>query len=81
MTRRHRSRHCSGHRVLLADDDADYLEATCLLLEGDGHEVVTADNGEAAVRLAREGRLDLLLLDYFMPVTWAEVAVLPRADA
>jgi len=53
--------------VLLADDDPEYLEATRLLLAAEGHEVLTAASGPAALAVLREREVDLVLLDYFMP--------------
>ncbi len=67
MTRLHRPVLPSGCVVLLADDDPEYLEATRLLLAAEGHEVLTADSGPAALGVLREREVDLVLLDYFMP--------------
>ena len=47
MTRRARAEIASGFTVLLVDDNADYLQATRLLLEREGHNVLTATNGPA----------------------------------
>jgi len=67
VTRRHRPVLPSGCVVLLADDDPEYLEATRLLLAAEGHEVLTAASGPAALEVLREREVDLVLLDYFMP--------------
>jgi DNA-binding response OmpR family regulator len=68
-------------RVLIADDDPDILELVSLTLERDGHEVVTANNGVEALRLATERRLHLAVLDVMMPgLDGFEVTRRLRAD-
>lgn len=76
MARKYRSTRSSGYHILLADDDTDYLEATRLLLESEGHEVLCATSGSEALAFLRKRRTDLLLLDYFMPgMTGEDVVV------
>jgi two-component system cell cycle response regulator len=75
MARKHRTVDPTGRRVLLADDDQDYLEATRLLLESEGHTVLCAESGPRALRMLREQSADLLLLDYFMPGMTGEEVV------
>lgn len=67
MARKHRAVESSGFVVALVDDDADYLNATRLLLESEGHRILTAGNGPEALELLRQQPVDLVLLDYFMP--------------
>lgn len=55
-------------RILLADDEAAVLKVTKLRLEHEGFEVVTATDGEKAVKQAsNNGRFDVVLLDLKMP--------------
>ena len=76
MARKYRSTRSTGYNIVLADDDTDYLEATRLLLESEGHEVLCATNGNEALAFLRKRRADLLLLDYFMPgMTGEDVVV------
>ena len=64
----------SGYTILLVDDNPEYLEATRILLEREGHEVVCAANGQTALEHLRGKRVDLALLDYYMPgITGEEV--------
>jgi CheY-like chemotaxis protein len=53
--------------VLVADDDADVLELLVFRLERAGYAVITAADGEEALRLARERRPDVCLVDVMMP--------------
>jgi two-component system cell cycle response regulator len=57
----------SGHTVLVVDDDDDLRTTLCRLLEVEGHEVLSAADGEEALRLCRGRDIHLMLLDYFMP--------------
>ena len=76
MARKHRTVRSTGRTVLLTDDDPDYLEATRLLLESEGHTVLCAENGPRALKILKQQHADLLLLDYFMPgMTGEEVVV------
>ena len=55
--------------ILVVDDDVDALEAMRFVLEGAGYDVVTAANGEEALRyLQGRGAPGLILLDLMMPV-------------
>ncbi len=66
----------SNYTILLVDDDVDYLEPTQRLLQREGHRVFTADNGPTALQILKDRKVDLLLLDYFMPgMTGEEVVV------
>ncbi len=67
MPRKHRQASDSGCVVVLVDDDDDYLSATRVLLESEGHQVFCAKNGTDALAVLASHPADLLLLDYFMP--------------
>lgn len=54
-------------RVLVVDDDRAIRESLERLLASEGHEVVTAPDGAAALELLRTGPFDLLLIDVMMP--------------
>jgi len=54
--------------VLLADDDDILAELVQFRLEGDGHEVIVAGNGEDALNLAMDRKPDLIILDSMMPI-------------
>jgi signal transduction histidine kinase/CheY-like chemotaxis protein len=68
-------------RVLLVDDDAINRLAVHTLLRQQGHEVVEAEHGEAAIGQLHRGRFDLVLMDVHMPVMDGVTATaLIRAD-
>lgn len=75
MPRKFKTERSSGYTILLVDDDHEYLEATRLLLERDGHRVLTETNGPAALEVLHKSQVDLLLLDYFMPGMTGEEVV------
>jgi CheY-like chemotaxis protein len=55
-------------RILLVDDDADFVASTRTVLESKNYEVIVAVNGDDGLRKAREEKPDLILLDIIMPV-------------
>jgi CheY-like chemotaxis protein len=64
--------------VLVVDDFEDTRELYALHLRAAGYRVLTAENGDEAVRLARESRPDLVVMDLAMPVMdgWEAVRLL-----
>jgi CheY-like chemotaxis protein len=68
--------------VLVADDDEDILALIAFRLERAGYEILTASDGEEALRVAQERRPDLAVLDVMMPkLTGIEVTERIRAGA
>jgi len=60
---------CTGHTILVIEDDPDIAESLCDVLRSEGYEVVTASNGKEGLnRLQEMGRPCLILLDLMMPV-------------
>jgi len=55
-------------KILLVDDDIDFVEATKIILESKPYEVIVAYEGDEGLRKAREENPDLVLLDIIMPV-------------
>jgi DNA-binding response OmpR family regulator len=53
--------------ILVADDDPDILMLVATMLEREGHVVVRAEDGQAAVKCLFERRPDLVILDIDMP--------------
>ncbi|AEG51008.1 response regulator receiver protein [Sphingobium chlorophenolicum L-1] len=54
--------------ILVADDDDLLGELVRFKLEAAGHEVTIRQDGAAALEAARQGDVDLLVLDAMMPV-------------
>jgi len=54
-------------RVLVVDDLCDNLFLLQTILESEGYEVDTAENGEIALAKVRERPPDLILMDVMMP--------------
>ena len=55
------------YRILLVEDDTTLRETVAYNLQRQGYEVITADNGLAALDITRRESPDLLLLDVMMP--------------
>lgn len=55
-------------KILLIDDDADFVQSTKIILESKPYEVIVAVDGDDGLRKAREENPDLILLDIIMPV-------------
>jgi CheY-like chemotaxis protein len=53
-------------RILVVDDDPDFVEITRTILEANGHQVATAASGEKALLAMRKDVPDLVLLDVMM---------------
>jgi len=54
--------------ILLIDDDSDFIEATCAVLESVPYKVQVAYTGDEGLINARESPPDLIILDVIMPV-------------
>jgi len=55
-------------KILLIDDDDDFVESTKIILESKPYEVIVAHEGDEGLRKAKEENPDLILLDVIMPV-------------
>lgn len=53
--------------ILLADDEPDILEIVGYNLSAEGYNVITAENGLKAVKLAKKKKPQLIILDVMMP--------------
>jgi CheY-like chemotaxis protein len=54
--------------VLVVDDEFGIAEVLQAILEDEGHRVLTAINGRAALERIAEQKPDIVLSDYMMPV-------------
>jgi len=55
-------------KILLVDDDADFVESTKTVLESKPYDVIVAKDGDEGLRKAKEARPDLIILDVIMPI-------------
>lgn len=58
-------------KILLIDDDKDFLYATKLILEKGGYEVFLAEDGKTGVEMWKSVAPDLAIIDMMME-TWGE---------
>lgn len=54
-------------RILIVDDVTLNLQVTCGLLKGLQIQIDAAESGEEAIRLVRQNRYDVILMDHMMP--------------
>jgi two-component system alkaline phosphatase synthesis response regulator PhoP len=54
-------------RILVADDEPNFLDSVKLILELENHEVVTAVTGGQAIKTTQQQHFDLIILDVMMP--------------
>lgn len=57
----------TGKKILVVDDEPQIIELLTSYLTREGFNVVSAANGEEALRAAEEGQPDLILLDLMLP--------------
>lgn len=56
-------------RILVVDDNVDFLESMALLLGSAGYEIETTNDGKKALAMHDRQPADLLITDIFMPDT------------
>ena len=65
----------SSYTILVVDDQEETLISTKLLLEKEGHRVLTSMSGEEAISQFHPGQVALILVDYFMPGMSGEAVI------
>jgi len=53
-------------KILVVDDDRDFIKITRLILQSNHYEVITAANGEEGLKVMRREKPDLVILDVMM---------------
>lgn len=53
-------------RILVVDDDRDFIKIARIILESNNYEVLTASNGDQGLAVMRREKPDLVLLDIMM---------------
>jgi len=54
-------------RILMIDDEEGFVEAVRMILEANGYELISANDGESGLKKALREVPDLILLDLVMP--------------
>ena len=62
-------------KILVVDDDPDFVQISRTILEAGGYEVLEAANGKQALEVTRRDKPDLVLLDVMMSTTLEGVDV------
>jgi CheY-like chemotaxis protein len=53
-------------KILVVDDDPDFIKITRMILQSQNYQVLTAANGEKGLEVMRKEKPDLVLLDIMM---------------
>ncbi len=54
-------------KILVCDDDKEIVEAIEIYLSQEGYEVLKAYDGQEALKILKDGQVDLLVIDVMMP--------------
>ncbi len=54
-------------KILLVDDEADFLETMGSIIKGWGYDLITAVSGKKAIDAVMAQKADIVILDYMMP--------------
>jgi CheY-like chemotaxis protein len=65
-------------KILVVDDDPDFVSATKMILEKENHEVIAAASGDSGFQRARDDNPDLVILDVIMDTVLDGLSVSQR---
>ncbi|OGO17592.1 MAG: hypothetical protein A2Z15_08485 [Chloroflexi bacterium RBG_16_50_11] len=54
-------------KILIVEDDPSFSRAINYIVQKEGYDVITASNGMTGLRMAKEEKPDLLILDVMLP--------------
>ncbi|PIQ85344.1 MAG: two-component system response regulator [Candidatus Omnitrophica bacterium CG11_big_fil_rev_8_21_14_0_20_45_26] len=54
-------------KILIVDDEEEIILAVQARLEANGYDVIAAHDGEEGLKMARENKVDLVILDLMLP--------------
>lgn len=55
------------NKILVVDDEEDILSLVKMRLEANGYEVITAQDGQEGLNIAKSAKPDLIVLDLMLP--------------
>jgi CheY-like chemotaxis protein len=53
-------------KILVIDDDRDFVKITKMILQSGGYDVISASNGEEGIKVMRQEKPNLVILDIMM---------------
>lgn len=53
--------------IMLVDDEPDFIEVMGAVIKGWGYDLTTATGGREAIKILKDKRPDIIVLDYLMP--------------
>ncbi len=62
-------------KILLVDDDKEYLQITSLYLRTKGYNIITCTSGQEAIDIVNQDNIGIILIDYYMPGMTGEEAI------
>jgi CheY-like chemotaxis protein len=65
-------------KILIVDDDPDFVSATKIVLEKHNHQVISAPSGDSGYLMAKEEKPDLVVLDVIMDTVLDGLSVSQR---
>jgi CheY-like chemotaxis protein len=65
-------------KILVVDDDPDFVSATKIILEKEAHEVIAAPSGDTGFQRAQNDKPDLVILDVIMDTVLDGLSVSQR---
>lgn len=67
-------------KILIIDDDPDFVEATRITLEKHQHQVISANSGDKGLEQVKKDKPDLIILDVIMDTVLDGLSVSQRLN-
>ena len=70
-----------NNKILIVEDEKDIRDLIIYSLEGKGYQTISTDDGEKAIKMLKENKPDLIILDWMLPsVSGLEICRSIRRD-